>query len=112
MTEVPDDLLERSRARRRALGVAVDAADPEAGPSSSGGDDGSDGPPPTELTPIEPRPEEAEAPPPAYVTAARTRKKPPLWVGSLFVMLPIYLLVYVALLVIFTVFIGTFLIPS
>ncbi len=104
MTEVPDYLLQRSKARRVALGLAVDdgdggaPADGGAVAATGGGGGGSAGPAPTQLAPISPKEPTPPPPEPAYVQAARTRKKPPLWVASLFVMLPVYLFVYVALL--------------
>ncbi len=104
MTEVPDYLLQRSKARRVALGLAVDdgdggaPADGGAVAATGGGGGGSAGPAPTQLAPISPKEPAAPPPPPAYVTAARSRKKAPLWVASLFIMLPVYLFVYVALL--------------
>lgn len=102
MTEVPDYLLQRSKARRRALGLPVDDdgdAPVEGGSAvaATGGGSGG-GPAPTQLVPIEPKEAPPAPPEPAYVTAARTRKKPPIWISALFIMLPLYLFVYVALL--------------
>ena len=106
MSEVPEYLLQRSKARRRALGLPVDDDDGGA-PADGGGGGGAvaatgggggGGSAPTQLAPIEPKDTPPPPPEPAYVTAARTRKKPPIWVSALFVMLPVYLFVYVALL--------------
>ncbi|MEM8906087.1 MAG: c-type cytochrome [Actinomycetota bacterium] len=106
MTEVPDYLLQRSKARRVALGLATDdggdsgdagggggAVAPAGGAAAGGGGGG-----PTQLAPISPKEPTPPPPEPAYVQASRARKKPPLWVASLFIMLPVYLFVYVALL--------------
>lgn len=106
MTEVPDYLLQRSKARRVALGLAVDDGDggaPAGGgavaPSGDGGGASAGaGGGPTQLAPISAKEQAPPPPEPAYVTAARTRKKAPFWVASLFIMLPVYLFVYVALL--------------
>jgi mono/diheme cytochrome c family protein len=106
VSEVPEYLLQRSKARRRALGLPVDDDDDGGAPADGGGGGGAvattggggGGPAPTQLAPIEPKETPPPPPEPAYVTAARTRKKPPIWVSALFVMLPVYLFVYVALL--------------
>ncbi len=106
MTEVPEYLLQRSKSRRRALGLPVDddgadagdAAAPAAAGAGTGGGGGASGPAPTQLAPIEAKETAPPAPEPAYVRAARTRRKPPVWAAAAFAMLPVYLFVYVALL--------------
>ncbi|MFT5530316.1 MAG: mono/diheme cytochrome c family protein [Candidatus Poriferisodalaceae bacterium] len=105
MTEVPDFLLERSRDRRRALGLLADDGGSDAGASSGGGPSApavASGPSTAELvaaakaaakaTPAaEPEPE------PDWVEAARTRHKIPMWVLPVLFCLPIWGFVYVKL---------------
>lgn len=102
MTEVPDYLLQRSKARRRALGLAVDDDGDDGGgggaaPAAAAGGGGG-GSQPTQLAPIPDKDAPTPPPEPAYVTAAKTRRKPPIWVAALFSLLPLYLFLYVALL--------------
>ena len=103
MTEVPEYLLERSKSRRRALGLLDDDGGGEAaGGGGGGGGAGvaeASGPSPTAVAPIEPKEVAAPPPEPAYVTAARTRSKPPSWISiPLVASIAVWALVYVALL--------------
>ncbi len=104
MTEVPDYLLERSKSRRRALGLLDDdgggAADGGGGGAAAGGGGAAaGGPSPTTVAPIEPRELAPPPPEPAYVTAARTRNKPPAWISvPLVAGIAVWALIYVALL--------------
>ena len=105
LTEVPEYLLERSRARRRALGLLGDdeggaeAAAPGATEGASAGAAGGGRPTPTEIAPISAREPDVVQPEPAYVTAARTRSKPPAWISVPVVAgIGLWALIYVALL--------------
>ena len=103
MTEVPDYLLERSRERRRALGLSGDDGG-EAAPAAA---EGTEAPAaatpattaaaaaPAEVAPPEP---EVVEPPPPWVEAARTRHKIPMWVLPVLFLIPIWAYVYVAFL--------------
>jgi mono/diheme cytochrome c family protein len=94
LTEVPEHLLQRSRARRAALGL--------------GGDEGGAAPvpaAPTETAPaaaaataapapvVEPEPEVPAIVPP-YIEAARRRKKMPFWAVPVVAFTPIWVLIF------------------
>lgn len=101
MTEVPDHLLARSRARRAALGLGGDGGGDA--PPPSGGDAG----PGTEVEPaataapakaaaVTPA-EAAPAPPeplPPYVEAAIRRKRVPYWVMPVLAFMPVWAVLY------------------
>ena len=88
MTEIPEHLLNRSKARRAA--GSGDA--PGAGPATT-----SSAPATTEASPAKaaaaPAPKVAK-PDPAYVAAAKNRKKIPFWAMSGLALLPIWALLY------------------
>ena len=92
MTEIPEHLLKRSRERRSAVGG--DAATPAVGEGS--------GTPAPAAAPVArvaaaPVPARVEAPKPvpAYIAAARNRRKIPIWISPVLALLPLWLFVYV-----------------
>jgi mono/diheme cytochrome c family protein len=97
LTEVPEHLLQRSRARRAALGLGGDAGDaPAAAPAATPATtEASAAPvaatPAAPAAPVAPPPPERIAP---YVEAATSRKKIPYFVIPVLVMLPIWALMY------------------
>lgn len=99
MTEVPDYLLERSRERRRALGLLSDDGGAPAAASSEGGA----APAPVAAAPVaaaaapaavaaEPEPPKPDSP---EVAAAKSRHKIPMWVLPVLFLLPVWGLAYV-----------------
>lgn len=100
MTEVPEHLLARSRARRAALGLGGDAggaAAPSAPAPASGGDveaapTASAATKPAAAAPIEAKKEPEPLPP--YVEAAIKRKKIPYWAMPVVAFLPIWGVLY------------------
>jgi mono/diheme cytochrome c family protein len=106
VTEVPEHLLKRSRDRRAALGLGGDdggdsgggdaapAASASAGTEVEASAGASAAARPAAISPAEATPEPV-APPPAYVQAALTRKKIPLWVMPVLAVLPLWAIVYV-----------------
>jgi mono/diheme cytochrome c family protein len=104
VTEVPDYLLERSRERRDALGLGGDDGGVAPAPAADAGGGGA-APAPTAAAPVASAPaadvaviEEPPEPDPAWVTAARTRPKIPMWVMPILILLPLWAYVYVAFL--------------
>jgi mono/diheme cytochrome c family protein len=98
LTEVPEHLLERSRARRAALGLGGDdapAATPAVAESTSAAT-------PAETADAAPAPVAKAAapavveapPPPAFVQAALDRKRIPWWAASVLGLLPLWAIVY------------------
>lgn len=88
MTEIPEHLLNRSKARREAAsGDSASGASPAVAASST----------PATTTPAKPaeapKPK-AVAPDPAYVVAAKTRRKIPFWAMSALSLLPLWAGVY------------------
>ena len=99
MTEIPEHLLKRSRERRAAMGRGGDA--PEGAPGESGADAPSDAPVPA-ATPapaptaaVEEAKPEPPAPEPAYIQAAKKRKRMPYWAASVLAALPLWGYMYV-----------------
>ena len=103
MTEVPEHLLKRSQDRRAALGLGGgdggdggDAAPAAAASAESSGTEV------TAATPTAAAPKAAAVPaevvppkpPPAYVQAALTRKKIPLWVMPVLIFIPLWAIIY------------------
>jgi mono/diheme cytochrome c family protein len=98
LTEIPEHLLKRSRERRAALGLGGDA--PAESPAAGGDDTPQDAPVPAVAATSAPAApvEEVKAPPPpepAYIQAARRRKKAPFWATAALVALPLWGYVYV-----------------
>jgi hypothetical protein len=98
LTEVPEHLLQRSRARRAALGLGGDAGDaPAAAPAAAApattaaSTEAVAAAPAAPAAPVAPPPPERVAP---YVEAALSRKKIPVFVIPVLVMLPIWALMY------------------
>lgn len=101
MTEVPDFLLQRSRDRRRALGLPV---------ADDGSDSGSSGDTPTTaaatvatasatvLSPVDAKGLAKPAPESPEVVAENARKKPPTYASIALIALPLWAFLYVALL--------------
>ncbi|MEO8695180.1 MAG: c-type cytochrome [Acidimicrobiales bacterium] len=100
MTEIPEHLLERSKARRAALGLLKDgetassttpvkAGDPAAAPVAAAA--------PAARAAAAPAPAAIKAPEPVapYVAAALARKKIPFWVAPVLLFLPIWMILYV-----------------
>jgi mono/diheme cytochrome c family protein len=103
LTEVPDYLLERSRERRRALGLS-DEDGGDAAPAAAQSTEAEAAAPPATTAaaaaPVEVAPAEPEVvePDPPWVEAARTRHKIPMWVLPVLFLIPIWAYVYVAFL--------------
>ena len=100
MTEIPEHLLERSKARRAALGLLKDgetassttpvkASDAAATPAEAAAPAAraAAAPAPVAIKPPEPVP--------PYVAAALARKKMPFWVVPVLLFLPIWMILYV-----------------
>lgn len=99
MPEVPEHLLERSRARRAALGLGGDdaggAAPASGGESTEVATTGGDATPaPIAAATKAPAVVIEAPPPPAYVQAALDRKKIPWWAAASLALLPIWAVVY------------------
>lgn len=97
MTEIPPHLLERSRARRAALGLSTEgeaaataAPAPAAAASPTPAPAAAPAPAPVEAAPPAPPP-----PPPPYVEAALKRKKIPFWAMPVLLSLPLWAYFYV-----------------
>ena len=101
MTEIPEHLLERSKARRAALGLLKDgetassttpvkAGDADAAPAAAAAA-------PAARAAAAPAPVAIKAPEPVppYVAAALARKKMPFWVVPVLLFLPIWMILYV-----------------
>lgn len=95
MTEVPDHLLERSRAARaRLTGEGGDAPAGDSAPAASAAVEAA----PAAAAPVASAPAEIEKPPepvPPFVQAALERKKVPSWAFFIVLMLPIWAFFYV-----------------
>lgn len=99
MTEIPEHLLARSRSRRAALGLGGDDAAPAAAAPAAASESA-----PAATTAAAPAvaaatgPVEVAAPPappvPAYVAAAESRKKIPIWVMPVLLFLPVWAILY------------------
>ena len=100
MTEVPDYLLERSRERRRALGLLGEGEGGEAAapaPAESGETPAAAATPTTPepaATPVAPEPAAPPKPPPPHVQAALRRKRIPVWALPVLVALPLWAYIY------------------
>jgi mono/diheme cytochrome c family protein len=98
LTEVPEHLLQRSRARRAALGLGGDAGDapaPAAAPARAAAATPAESA--AAATPAAPVAPAAPPPPeriPPYVEAAVRRKRIPFWMIPVLTMLPIWALMY------------------
>ena len=102
MTEIPEPLLKRSRERRAAMGRGGDA--PEGGSGDAGAEASSDAPAPAAAatTPapapsaaVEEAPPKAPEPEPAYIQAAKKRKRVPYWATAVLAALPLWGYMYV-----------------
>ena len=102
MTEVPDYLLERSRERRRALGLLGEGEGGEGSAAPTPAAEG-EAPAAAAATPTAPAPAQAPAapepaappePPPPYVEAALRRKRIPVWAVPVLVGLPLWAYLY------------------
>jgi mono/diheme cytochrome c family protein len=101
MTEVPEHLLARSRARREAAGLA-DPAAPAAAPSTGGEVEVASGASPATAAPSSPAVKPAAAPPPPppppptppYIKAYDERRKIPFWALPVILLLPLWGFVY------------------
>jgi mono/diheme cytochrome c family protein len=101
LTEIPEHLLKRSRERRAAMGRGGDA--PEGDSTDSGAASPSDAAPvPAAATPatapaatVEEAPPPPPAPEPAYIQAAKRRKRVPYWATAVLAALPLWGYVYV-----------------
>jgi mono/diheme cytochrome c family protein len=97
LTEVPEHLLERSRQRRAALsGGSAEAAPEAAAPSAEASSTKAVAPAAAaSAASVEPTPPPAPEPVPAYIEAAQTRKKIPVWVLPVVAFLPLWAFLYV-----------------
>lgn len=98
MVEVPEHLLERSRARRAALGLLSEGdAGAAAPPATEGAEPATATAAPAVKAPAAPAPAVPETPPPPpppYVKAALDRKKIPWWALSTLLALPLWAVLY------------------
>ena len=99
MAEVPDYLLERSRARRAALGLGGGGDAPA--PAADGGGDSGDASPATSAPAAAPAASAAPAPTarpvealPTYVAPAGPRSGIPVWMMPVILLLPLWAIVY------------------
>ena len=101
MTEIPEHLLARSRARREAAGLAEPASAAATETPTTGGEvavPGGASPAPSAATPAT-QPEAAPPPPPAkpdppYVRPSKERKRIPFWAMPVLMLLPIWGFLY------------------
>ena len=102
MTEIPEHLLKRSRERRAAMGRGDDA--PEGSTGDAAATEGAASPVPAAAaaTPatapaaaVEPAAPEPPKPEPAYIQAAKRRKRIPYWAMTALAALPLWGYVYV-----------------
>ena len=101
MTEIPEHLLKRSRERRAAMGRGGDA--PEGAAADSGAQASSSevepataaAPAPAPAAAVEEAPPAPPAPEPAYIQAAKRRKRVPYWATAVLAALPLWGYVYV-----------------
>ena len=96
MTEIPEHLLKRSRERRSSLGEGGDAP-AESAPFASTPATTAPATPavaPRPAAPAVPAAPKAPKPDPAYILAAKTRKKMPFWAMSILGLLPIWGFLY------------------
>lgn len=94
LTEVPEHLLARSKARRAALSGDGDAS-AETTPATTESTSPEPAKPATAATQPAATPEKAEPEPtPPWVEAAESRKKVPVWVVPVLVALPIFFILY------------------
>jgi mono/diheme cytochrome c family protein len=97
MTEIPEHLLARSRARRAAAGLGGDAA-PAGGEvevASTGATPAASPAAATPATQAAPAPPPPPPPPtPPYIQAYKDRRKIPFWVMPVLLALPLYLFIY------------------
>ena len=104
MTEIPEHLLKRSKQRREAMGLSGgDAGEAASTPPAAEGGESSAGSVEQQPAagaaspPAAPPPVPAAPPPkpdPPYVTAARTRKKVPMWAAPVLAVLPLWGFIY------------------
>jgi len=97
LTEIPEHLLARSKARRSAMGGGGDAA-PAASAPAKADDDAPTAPAPTTAaaTPVAATtpPAAVVEPTPPWVEAAQSRKKIPFWAVPVLALLPLWAVVY------------------
>jgi mono/diheme cytochrome c family protein len=96
LSEVPEHLMARSRARRAAMGGgggdAAAAPVESAAPATTG--DAAPAPVAAAATPAVPAAPKVPDPVPPWVEAAQTRRKIPVWAVPVLVMLPLWAVVY------------------
>jgi len=100
LTEIPEHLLERSKARRAALGLLKDGETASSTTPVKAGDDAvapAAAAAPAARAAAAPAPVVVKAPEPVppYVAAALARKKVPVWVAPVLLFLPIWMILYV-----------------
>lgn len=100
MTEIPEHLLERSKARRAALGLLKDGETASSTTPVKAGDDAAApvaAAAPAARAAAAPAPVAIKAPEPVppYVAAALARKKMPVWIVPVLLFLPIWMILYV-----------------
>jgi hypothetical protein len=94
VTEIPEHLLKRSRERRTAMGGESGAPAPTEGASSTPA--AAAATPATRPAAAAPAPKApAPRPVPAYVAAARNRRKIPVWISPVLALLPIWMFLFV-----------------
>jgi mono/diheme cytochrome c family protein len=100
LTEVPEHLLQRSKARRAALGLGGDEGDVAAAstPSAAGAVEKAASAAPAAAAAATPAPV-VETPPepevlPPFVEVAKARRKIPFWAASVLAILPVWALIY------------------
>jgi mono/diheme cytochrome c family protein len=102
LTEIPEHLLKRSRERRAAMGLGGDAPGGSTGDAAAASSDAAPVPAASAATPapapaaaVEPAAPEPPKPEPAYIQAAKRRKRIPYWAMTALAALPLWGYVYV-----------------
>jgi len=102
LTEIPEHLLKRSRERRAAMGRGDDAPEGSTGDAAASGSGAAPVPAAAAATPapaaaaaVEPAAPEPPKPEPAYIQAAKRRKRIPYWAMTALAALPLWGYVYV-----------------
>ncbi len=99
MTEIPEHLLKRSRERRAAMGRGDDAPEGSTGDAAASASPvpaaAAATPAPAPAAAVEPAAPEPPKPEPAYIQAAKRRKRIPYWAMTALAALPLWGYVYV-----------------
>jgi hypothetical protein len=95
VTEIPEHLLKRSRERREAAGLPTEGGDAPAVATPAVVAAAAPAKAAAPATPATPPPAPKAKPEPAFIRAAKTRKKMPFWAMSALSMLPLWAFIYI-----------------